>query len=178
MAPVKTYNVRAEQWRGGWELHIEGEGVTQSRTLATAEQQVRDYIASMHGLDEVRGEVRIDLGELDAKAEEAKRATREADEATRAAARKTREVVADFRSKGLSVSDISKVLGVSRGRVSQLVETPRKADEYSKAVKVVTARGKAAARVTKAGKAAQATIRAGKAASEAVGSSARQDVDI
>lgn len=175
MAPVKTYNVRAEQWRGGWELHIEGEGVTQSRTLAAAEQQVRDYLASLHGVDEVNGEVRIDLGELEKKAAEAKRATREADEATRAAAHKTREVVTDLRVKGLSVSDISKVLGVSRGRVSQLVSTAQGASKHGKAAKGVVDKGKAGARIAKAGQAAQATVQAGKTASRLKGSSARRD---
>jgi hypothetical protein len=39
-----TYTVRARHWERGWELHVEGVGVTQSRTLARAEAMVRDYL--------------------------------------------------------------------------------------------------------------------------------------
>lgn len=37
----------AKRWKHGWELHIEGLGVTQSKTLATADAMVRDYIESL-----------------------------------------------------------------------------------------------------------------------------------
>ena len=37
-----TRNVTAKRWKHGWELHIDGVGVTQSRTLDTAGQMVRD----------------------------------------------------------------------------------------------------------------------------------------
>ncbi len=40
----------ARRWARGWELHIDGEGVTQSRSLTDAEYMVRDYIALMHGV--------------------------------------------------------------------------------------------------------------------------------
>jgi hypothetical protein len=40
-----TYNVVAKRWLHGWELHIEGLGVTQSRNLADAEAMARDYVA-------------------------------------------------------------------------------------------------------------------------------------
>lgn len=46
MAPVTTYAVHAKRWKHGWELHIDGVGVTQSRNLDGAEQMVRDYIES------------------------------------------------------------------------------------------------------------------------------------
>lgn len=38
-------HVKAVRWDHGWELHIEGFGVTQTRNLAGAEAMVRDYIA-------------------------------------------------------------------------------------------------------------------------------------
>lgn len=44
------YVVRAKRWAEGWELYIDGLGVTQSRTLATAERQVRDYLETL-GID-------------------------------------------------------------------------------------------------------------------------------
>ena len=40
-----TYRVTAHPWTHGWELRIDGVGVTQSDTLETAEQAVRDYLA-------------------------------------------------------------------------------------------------------------------------------------
>jgi uncharacterized protein YhdP len=42
------YTVTAKRWDHGWELHIDGEGVTQTRTLANAGQQVRDYLSLLH----------------------------------------------------------------------------------------------------------------------------------
>lgn len=47
----KHYTVTARRWKRGWELHIPDEGVAQVRTLATATQQVRDYISSLHDVD-------------------------------------------------------------------------------------------------------------------------------
>ena len=45
------YTVRAVRWAHGWELHIDNLDVTQVRTLATAQQQVRDYLESMYDRD-------------------------------------------------------------------------------------------------------------------------------
>jgi hypothetical protein len=51
MAAMSTYTVRAKRWAHGWELHIDGVGVTQSRNLDGAEQMVRDYIESLTDRD-------------------------------------------------------------------------------------------------------------------------------
>jgi hypothetical protein len=40
-----TYQVRAVRWEHGWELHVEGVGVTQSGSLADAEAMARDLIS-------------------------------------------------------------------------------------------------------------------------------------
>jgi hypothetical protein len=48
---VSTYTVRARRWEHGWELHIDGVGVTQSRDLDGAEQTVRAYLESLTGQD-------------------------------------------------------------------------------------------------------------------------------
>ena len=53
------YNVTARRWKHGWELHIDGVGVTQSRTLDTAEQMVRDYIETLTDKDVSRDAVVI-----------------------------------------------------------------------------------------------------------------------
>lgn len=53
---MSTYNVRAKRWKHGWELHIDGVGVTQSRNLGGAEQMVRDYIETLtdrHTADDI-----------------------------------------------------------------------------------------------------------------------------
>jgi hypothetical protein len=51
--PVRdTYEVAAHRWENGWELRIEGVGVTQSRTLLDAEAMTRDYISSLLKLPE------------------------------------------------------------------------------------------------------------------------------
>src|SRR5450432_4217095 len=66
---TNTYHVTAKRWKHGWELHIDGVGVTQSRTLDTAEQMVRDYIETLTDKD-VSGDTVVitpDLGELDRK---------------------------------------------------------------------------------------------------------------
>jgi methanogenic corrinoid protein MtbC1 len=51
MAAMTTYVVRAKRWAHGWELHIDGIGVTQSRILDGAEQMVRDYIETLTDRD-------------------------------------------------------------------------------------------------------------------------------
>ena len=48
---MTTYNVTARRWKRGWELHIDGVGVTQARGLGEAESMVRDYIESLTGRD-------------------------------------------------------------------------------------------------------------------------------
>ena len=42
--------VRATHWKLGWELELDGGGITQTRTLATAVQQVRDYLDTVDPL--------------------------------------------------------------------------------------------------------------------------------
>jgi hypothetical protein len=48
---TERYEVRAVRWEHGWELHIDGVGVTQARSLASAERQVLDYAATLTGTD-------------------------------------------------------------------------------------------------------------------------------
>lgn len=49
MIPL-PYKVVAKAWEHGWELHIEGIGVTQSEGVEDAEAMVRDYL-ELDGLD-------------------------------------------------------------------------------------------------------------------------------
>ncbi|WP_228714332.1 hypothetical protein [Prauserella endophytica] len=121
-----TYQVTAKRWRLGWELHVDGVGVTQSSSLTTAEKMAQEFIASMldipdedmHSID-VAITLKLDPI-LAAKTEEAREATRRAEEARDEAARKARKAVQDLKAAGLSGSDVAVVLGVSTQRVSQL----------------------------------------------------------
>lgn len=122
---MKTYTVTAKRWKHGWELHIDGVGVTQSRTLAGADQMVRDYVETLLDVDASDAEVVIvpQLGGLEERVREVREHARAAEQARRAAAREAREVATALREAGLSISDTAEVLGVSRGRVSQLVKS-------------------------------------------------------
>src|SRR5699024_2719471 len=112
------------RWSGGWELHIDGEGVTQVRTLDKAEGQVRDYLATLRGVDtsDATVDIHADLGGIEDRAKAAREATAKAARAQEDAAREVRQVARELRDQGLSVSDTAAVLDVSRGRVSQLVK--------------------------------------------------------
>ena len=59
-----AYTVTAKRWEHGWELHIDGIGVTQSRLLSGAEAIVRDCLAADDISDAETAEVTIrpDLG--------------------------------------------------------------------------------------------------------------------
>jgi DNA-directed RNA polymerase specialized sigma subunit len=123
---MSTYNVRAKRWKHGWELHIDGVGVTQSRNLAGAEQMVRDYIETLTDHDTADDAVIIKPevgGGLDQEAEAAREAISEAEHALRAAAFRSRQVARQLSEEGLSGKDIAAILHVSAQRVSQLLKT-------------------------------------------------------
>lgn len=119
---MSGYTVKATRWTGGWELHIDGLGVTQVRTLAKAEGQARDYIETFTGEDDAEVTIIPDLGSLAAEVAEARKSARDAARAQEEASEKNRKVIREMRDAGLSVSDMATVMDVSRGRVSQLTE--------------------------------------------------------
>ena len=121
---MKTYRVVAKRWAHGWELHIDGVGVTQSRTLGEAEAMVRDYIAADLDAspDDVDLELAISLGDnLDALRQEVREASDRAAIAQTQAAERSRILVRRLRDAGLSGREIATVLDVSPQRVSQLL---------------------------------------------------------
>jgi DNA-directed RNA polymerase specialized sigma subunit len=125
---VSTYTVRAKRWKHGWELHIDGVGVTQSRNLDGAEQMVRDYIETLTDRDTADDIVVIRPvvgGGLDEAAEAAREAVAEAEQALRAAAARSRQVAQQLKDEGLSGRDIAVILRVSAQRVSQLLRNLR-----------------------------------------------------
>jgi hypothetical protein len=118
-----NYDVRATPWRHGWELHIDGVGVTQARSLKSAESMVRDYVESLTG-HPVTGTVSIvpDLGGLERKAQEARAHTEQAQREARLAATESRQIARQLRKSGLSIGDTGLVMGISKARAAQLLK--------------------------------------------------------
>lgn len=120
---TKTYEVVAKRWRRGWELHIAGVGVTQSRSLADAEEMARDYIASDLDLPEGSFNVRItpEVGNgVDEKVRRTRAQISAAARAQSTAAESSRSLVRELKGLGLSGKDMAAVLGITPQRVSQL----------------------------------------------------------
>jgi predicted XRE-type DNA-binding protein len=124
-AVTTTYHVTATPWEHGWELDIDGVGVTQSRSLGDAELMIRDLIARR--TDTPAGEVEIaidvDIPGLSPTAAEARKAVADAEEAQRTAAALSRAAANSLIEAGLSGRDVARVLKVSPQRVSQLVHS-------------------------------------------------------
>lgn len=115
--------ITAHRWDGGWELHRDGEAITQVTTLDKAADQVRDYLDTVEpdtDHSEWSVEIRAELGALTDEVEAARAATEAATAAAMSAAKQSRDAVRHLRDAGLSVTDSAVILGVSRGRVSQL----------------------------------------------------------
>jgi predicted XRE-type DNA-binding protein len=128
MAEVKadrpTYAVTARRWKHGWELHIDGVGVSQSKTLLDAESMVRDYIAIVLDVPEDSFDVSVtpEIGAgIDGEILDLERADRLAEEAVGRAAKQRVHVAARLSAAGLSGREIAKVLKVTPQRVSQLL---------------------------------------------------------
>ncbi|MEO6881337.1 MAG: antitoxin HicB [Mycobacteriaceae bacterium] len=122
---MSKYRVTAMRWGRGWELHVDGIGVTQCRTLATAEQQVRDFVATelnrdVDPADSVHLSIEVGDG-LEDEVARAREMTAQAAHAQQTAAAEARRVARRLRSSGLSVADTAAVMAISKGRVSQLV---------------------------------------------------------
>lgn len=116
----------ARKWEHGWELWLDGEAATQITTLDKAEQQVRDYLDTEEpDVDHSAWNIIVvpDIGPLGDEVAAARIATENAIAASAAAASESRRVVRHLREAGFSVTDSATILGVSRGRVSQLVSS-------------------------------------------------------
>ncbi|MGO1347924.1 MAG: antitoxin HicB [Brevibacterium aurantiacum] len=115
--------VTARRWTRGWELELDEENVTQVSSLSHAPQQVRDYLDTIRpDISHAEWKINIVFGDSDL-AEEIttmKEMTSKAAELQIEAGRKSRAVVRDLRSLGLSVSEVATALDSSKGRVSQL----------------------------------------------------------
>lgn len=121
---MSAYTVHAKRWKHGWELHIDGLGVTQSRSLRDAPKMVRDYIKLDTGTDPGASGVEIipEVGAgLEVEARAAREAVATAGKAQRAAAARSRSVARKLKDAGLTGRDISALLNISPQRVSQLL---------------------------------------------------------
>ena len=117
--------VDAKRWEHGWELHVEGVGVTQSKSLHSAARIAREYISLVEGIsDESTIDVEV-LPKIDAALGKeviaARKAVHELAERQREVAALSRAAVKDLAGSGLSGADIAVVLDVSPQRVSQLL---------------------------------------------------------
>ncbi|HET6634509.1 MAG TPA: hypothetical protein VFH77_05725 [Streptomyces sp.] len=114
----------ARRWKRGWELHVEGVGVTQSRRLTDAELMVRDYVTAVTDTapDSFDVEITPEIGAgVDAELVAMRAADREAATAQEQAAALRRRVAGRLDALGLSGREIAAVLMVSPQRVSQLL---------------------------------------------------------
>ncbi|SNU02092.1 Sigma-70, region 4 [Ruaniaceae bacterium KH17] len=120
----QTFVVEATRSRRWWVLECtEAPSVSQCRTLAEAADEMRPLIADRAGLaeDEVEIDVRVIVPEvIQGALSEVERLREESRRANAEAAARSRQVVAELRAEGLTLDDIGRILGVSKGRVSQL----------------------------------------------------------
>ena len=123
---VKTYNVAAVRWPLGWELHIEGVGVTQSKSLVDAEETVRDYIALEYDIEDESSFAVVITPQLDEElasaVEAAREGVREFERVRSETKRRSRHAAHTLKARGLKGYDIAKILHVSDQRVSQLLK--------------------------------------------------------
>lgn len=127
-----TVSVTATNRPQGWELTIAGEETPAAtvRTLDKARQAVIDHLnATAPGIDHSNQLVTVVPAdaELAQQVRAARDATAAAAAAQEAAARSTRELVATLDRDGFKSADIAGIIGVSRGRVSQLLSEARHA---------------------------------------------------
>lgn len=118
---MDSITVTVNRWAHGWELIIDDENATQVRTLAKAQQQVRDYLDTLYPeVDHSNLDVRLVYANVEQQLQEARKAQALAAEAEAKASRQIREVVSQLRSEGVSLSDAAAILKVSKGRIQQL----------------------------------------------------------
>lgn len=123
-----TYRVHARRWRHGWELHINGVGVTQCRRLGEAKDMVRDYLAleTNEAPESFTIIIEPELGNgLDGELAAVRQEAQEVAVAQRRAAERSRRLARRLIAGGLTGKEVAMVLGVSPQRVSQLLKDPR-----------------------------------------------------
>ncbi|WP_326504124.1 antitoxin HicB [Rothia nasimurium] len=118
---TKKITVTANRWAHGWELIIDEDKATQVRSLAKAQQQVRDYFDTLEPeLDHSDLVVHLVYADVEEELRQAREAQAAARKAEEEAAQKVRAVVAQLRSEGVSLADTAALLEVSKSRIQQL----------------------------------------------------------
>jgi hypothetical protein len=121
----KTYMVEARRWEHGWELHVDGVGVTQTKSLHSAPRVAREYISLVENINDestIDVEIRPEIGRaLSDEVAVARKAVRDLFDRQREAAALSRAAAKDLAESGLSGADIAVVLDLSPQRVSQLL---------------------------------------------------------
>lgn len=120
---MTKYVAHARRWARGWEIHVDNIGVTQVRSLDRAAEYACELVEIMTGrsISPSDIDVLIHPRSMNEKVRRAREKTRKAHEAQVEAARFTRDVVAELREEGLTPADIAGLMGISRGRVTQLL---------------------------------------------------------
>lgn len=114
--------ITARRWSGGWELWHEEECWTQVARLADARQQVIDYLDTTdESIDHSGWEITVipDVTST-AQVKAARQAAQAAARLQQEAASAWRQAALSLRAEGLSIADAATIMGVSKGRVSQL----------------------------------------------------------
>jgi hypothetical protein len=121
----KTYMVEARRWEHGWELHVDGVGVTQTKSLHSAPRIAREYISLVENINDestIDVEIRPEIGRaLSDEVAVARKAVGDLFDRQREAAALSRAAAKDLAESGLSGADIAVVLDLSPQRVSQLL---------------------------------------------------------
>ncbi len=125
---MKTYVVRARRRQGGWDLEIDGIGMTRADRLTSAERGVRAHLDLLGHSDATSAVVSFEFAKDVEREIEAVRASRAAaDAANRTAAERTRVLARRLVDEGYSGAEVALMLAVTPQRVSQLVASTRPA---------------------------------------------------
>lgn len=128
MTALTRYRIRALRQERGWELRVEGVGVTHSRTLAGAETMVREYLRVGCGPDAADAAV-ITLSveiygtdsAVDDEIDHFRTAVQELRHRQEDVLSRSRGLAQSLRGAGLSGADAAVVMGLSAQRYSQII---------------------------------------------------------
>lgn len=125
VAVMATFTVTAQRGKSSvWVLEVPELGVvSQTRSLAHSDAEVREAVAYQSGLDE--SEFDLDVvpvlpDEVRHLKDQADALQNKADEAMREAVRAKRSVAAAIKGEGYSIRDMGRILGVSHQRAADL----------------------------------------------------------
>jgi len=118
------FNVTATRWERGWELEIDGLGVTQSHTLRDADRMIRSYLRMDLGAEVAENaeiEVVYQLDGLEDEAEAVRREASELNALSAKVAKDSRAVAGKLKAAGLTGADAAEVMDISPQRFSQII---------------------------------------------------------